>query len=467
MNFDGSYEELLRKFEKDIHYGDCYDVLRRQFLSGGRRCSLYMIDGCTAQDQVSLFLTRMMACQEDNGNPVPFTEVVSRYIPYGEVKMRDHYEDVLNDILSGSPVLFAEGVPAALMIDAREIPQRLTTEPDKERTLRGSHDGFTEILVHNTALLRKRLRNGDLIFEAIKAGVSSQSEVVLCHMDGRVNENYLNILRERIRSCPAEGLVMNQQSLAEYLVKMQIWNPFPRIRQTERPDMASAALLEGKIVLLADNASTAMILPAQFIDFFKEANDYYFPPFVGSFYRMVRVAMVLAAVYLTPFALLVNQYGEHLSPAWDFLLIQDEAEIPLYFQFLLYELLIGMLRMSAINVPNNIGLAISTVSAVIVGEFAVNTGWVTNEVVFFMSFVAITLYAQQNLELGYAFKFTRIAFLTAVALFGIWGFLVLQLLLLIGLASMKTDDGKPYFSPIIPFHPKKLKRLFFRSRIKR
>ena len=391
MFSDGSYEDLLHRFETDIHYGVCYDVLRRQFLSGGRKCTLYMIDGCTAQDEVSLFLTRMMAAGEISGAPRPFSEVLAGYLPYGEVKTRDNYGDVLNDLLSGSPVLFAEGVSAAFMIDAREIPQRVTTEPDKERSLRGSHDGFTEILVHNTALIRKRLRSTDLVLEALKAGVSSKSDVVLCHMAGRVDEDYLASVRERIRACPAEGMVMNQESLAEHLVKVPLWNPFPRIRQSERPDMISAALLEGKIVILVDNASTAMILPARFIDFFKEANDYYFPPFIGSYYRIVRVVMVLIAVFLTPFVLLMNRCQDSLSPFWDFMLLKEPAEIPLYAQFLVYEFLVGMLRMSALNVPNNVGTALSTVSAIIVGDFAVNAGWATREVVLFVSFVAVTL----------------------------------------------------------------------------
>ncbi len=467
MYSDDQYDDLLRKFEKDIHFGVSYDVLRRQFVSGGRRCTLYMIDGCTSQDEVALFLTRMMACPEKDGAPAAFAEVVARYLPYGEVKKRDQYRDILNDLLSGSPVLFAEGVPGALMIDAREIPQRLTTEPDKERSLRGSHDGFTEILVHNTALIRKRLRTPDLIFEALKVGVSTKSEAILCHMEGRVDEKYLDSIRERIRSCPAEGLAMNQEPLAEHLVKVPLWNPFPRIRQSERPDMISAALLEGKVVILVDNASTAMILPARFLDFFKEANDYYFPPFIGSYYRIVRVAMIFIALFLTPFVLLMNRYASSLSSFWDFMLLKEPAEIPLYAQFLVYEFLVGMLRMSALNVPNNVGTALSTVSAIIVGEFAVNAGWASNEVVFFMSFVAVTLYAQQNLELGYTLKYTRILYLTAVELFGVWGFVIFPVLLFTFLALMKTDDGKPYFSPIIPFRPKELKPLFFRSRIKR
>ena len=427
-----------------------------------------MIDGSTAQDEIALLLARLMACPPENdGTPRETGEIVESFMPFGEIKPLPDHARAAEVLLSGVPVLFLEGAAGALMADARSIPQRRTTEPDKERTLRGSHDGFVEILSINSSLLRRRIRSPDLVVENLKAGRTSRSDVLVCYMKGRADEAYLKKLREKIARSGSEGLVMNQESLAEYLVKQRFWNPFPKIRQTERPDMAAAALLEGHVVVMADNASTVMILPARLADFLKEANDYYFPPFVGTYYRWIRGLMMLAAVFLTPLTLLLNTAGIPPSPAWEFLLVNEEAEVPLYFQFLIYEILIGMLRMTALNTPHNIGTVMCIVIGAVVGEFAVSAGWASAETVFLMSFVSVTVFAQQNLELGYALKFVRILLLTVTALGGVWGFLLTPLLLFVLLALTKTDDGRPYLAPILPFRPREFSPLWKRSRIKR
>ena len=454
-------------FEKRVNYGRSYDVFRREFLAGGRECVLYMIDGNTDQDEIALLLTRLMACPApEGGGKREVREILGSFMPFGEIKPLPDPDQAVASFLSGVPVLFLEGY-GALMVDARNIPQRKSTEPDKERTLRGSHDGFVEILSINSALLRRRIHSEDLVIEDLKAGKTFKSDVLVCYMRGRADEAYVESLRKRIAACGSEGLVMNQESLAEYLVKQRFWNPFPKVRQTERPDMAAAAILEGHVVVLVDNASTGMILPARFIDFFKEANDYCFPPFIGSYYRWIRLLMIFTAVFLTPLALLANYNREALSPAWDFILVDKAAEIPLYLQFLFYEFMLGVLRLSALNTPHNVGTVMSIVIGAVVGEFAVSAGWASPEVVYLMSFVSVSVYAQQNLELGYALKFVRILLLTSVALGGLGGFLFSASLLFLGTARMKTDDGKPYLAPLFPFRPKELSPLFKRSRIKR
>ena len=462
-----TFEQQTAAFEKRVNYGVSYDVFRRRFLAGGRRCALYMIDGSTDQDEIALLLSRLMACPAgENGKMAEAREIVDSFMPFGEIKPLPDGEQAVKTFLSGVPVLLMEGC-GPLMVDARNIPQRRTTEPDKERTLRGSHDGFVEILSVNSSLLRRRIHSEDLVIEDLKAGRTFESDVLLCYMRGRADGSYLEKLRERIRSALSEGLVMNQESLSEYLVPQKFWNPFPRIRQTERPDMAAAAILEGHVVVMADNASTVMILPARLADFLKEANDYYFPPFVGTYYRWIRLLMMLTAVSLTPLVLLLNQIRDALSPAWEFLLVNEKAEIPLYFQFLVYEALTGMLRMSALNTPHNVGNVISIVVGAVVGEFAVSAGWASAEVVYLMSFVSVTVYAQQNLELGYALKFIRLLWLTATALLGRAGFFLVPPVILFLLALMRTDDGKPYLAPLLPFRPGELSPLFKRSRIKR
>ena len=188
---------------------------------------------------------------------------------------------------------------------------------------------------------------------------------------------------------------------------------------------------------------------------------------MGSYYRVVRLLMIVIGLFLTPFVLWVNQNQGSLPEAFSILHSEGEAALPLYAQFLAYEFLMSMLRMSAINIPNNIGSAMSLVSGVLLGQFAIDAKWASPHVVFFMAFVAITIYAQQNLEFGYAIKFTRIFLLSTTWIFGGWGLLGGTAGVVLMLATMKTVDGKPYFAPLIPLQPRRLLEMVVRSRIKR
>lgn len=463
MYGDEGFGETLRQFEKLVGYGVSYDVIKREFRAGRHACALYMIDGSTDQTEIALTLQGLMGADE----ALSFAGILDRALPFGEIRMLNNNEEAAELLMAGAPVLFCRGEPGAYAVDARKIPQRETTEPDKERTLRGSHDGFVEILTKNTSLLRRRLRSPDLVLTCLRSGACSKSEVVVAYMQGRADRKLVESIKQKIKDCPAEALAMNQESLAEYLFPQRAWNPFPRVRQTERPDMVAAAILEGKIAVLVDNSSTVMIVPVCFGDFFKEANDYCFPIFVGTYFRLVRVLMIAVGLFLTPFVLWVNQNQGSLPEAFSILYSEGEAALPLYAQFLAYEFLMSMLRMSAINIPNNIGSAMSLVSGVLLGQFAIDARWASPHVVFFMAFVGITIYAQQNLEFGYAIKFVRIFFLCATWLFGGWGLLAAVAVVILIMALMKTIDGKPYFAPLIPFQPGKLRQILMRSRMKR
>ncbi|MBR4865443.1 MAG: spore germination protein [Clostridia bacterium] len=463
MYGDEGFQETIRQFEKMVGFGASYDVIKRDFEAGDHRCFLYMIDGSTDQTEIALTLQGLMGAEKG----IAFTELLARALPFGEIRFLQNADEAAELLMAGAPVMFTQGENGAYAIDARKIPQRETTEPDKERTLRGSHDGFVEVLTKNTSLLRRRLRSPDLVLTCLRSGVSSKSEVVVAYMEGRADKKLVEEIKRRIEECPAEALAMNQESLSEHLFPQKAWNPFPRVRQTERPDMVAAAILEGKIAILVDNCSTAMILPVSFGDFFKEANDYYFPLFVGSYYRVVRVLMIVIGLFLTPFVLWVNQNQGSLPEVFSILYSEGEAALPLYAQFLAYEFLMSMLRMSVINIPNNIGSAMSLVSGVLLGQFAIDAKWASPHVVFFMAFVAITIYAQQNLEFGYAIKFARVFLLTTTWIFGGWGLVGGTVGMVLMLALMKTVDGKPYFAPLIPLQPRRLFEMVVRSRIKR
>ena len=297
------------------------------------------------------------------------------------------------------------------------------------------------------------------------AGNSSQTDIVLCYMNNRVDHEYLNALKARIRNIQVDALTMNQESLAECLYKKKWYNPFPKFKYTERPDTAAAQVLEGDVVILVDNSPAAMITPTSIFDIIEEADDYYFPPITGTYLRLSRMFISILTYFLTPTFLLLMLYPQWIPNGLEFIIIKEQVNVPIIWQFLLLELAIDGLRLAAVNTPNMLSTPLSIMAALVLGEFSVNSGWFNSEIMLYMAFVALASYTQANYELGYAIKFMRILNLILTAAFGIIGYIVAIFILLISVIANKTISGKSYIYPLFPLNIKQLSKRFLRLRL--
>ena len=392
-------------------------------------------------------------------------EMLKKQMPYVEVDISDNLEKIQYGLLSGVVVLFVDGFDQAILIDTRTYPARGISEPSKDKTLRGSKDGFVETLIFNTALIRRRIRDRHLRMEMTNAGKASKTDIVICYMDERVDQTFLEEIRTRIKNIQVDALSMNQQSLVECIFPYKWYNPFPKFKYTERPDTAAAQVLEGNIVILVDNAPNAIILPTSVFDVLEEADDYYFPPITGTYLRISRFITTVLTYLIEPLFLLLMQNKDWIPRALEFIVIKEQIHIPIVFQFLILELAIDGLRLAAVNTPSMLSTPLSILAGIVLGEFAVNSGWFNAEIMLYMSFVAIASYTQPNYEMGYALKFMRIINLILTAIFGLSGFIAGILLLALALATNKTVSKQSYLYPLIPFDWSKLKHLLFRVRL--
>ena len=368
----------------------------------------------------------------------------------------------MGQILSGVWAVFVDGMDQCVLIDQRTYPQRTTSEPDQDKSFRGSRDGFVETMVFNAALIRRRIRSPRLCVEHLEVGETSRTDVAVCYFEGRADPELVNTVRERIAQARVDALTMNQESLAELLVRKRWYNPFPKFKFTERPDAAAAQILEGDVVVLVDNSPAAIILPTTLFDVMEEANDYYFPPITGSYLRLVRFFTTFLTTFLTPVWLLLIQEPERV-PGWlEFILMEEPAQVPPLLQLLILELAIDGLKLAALNTPNILTTSFSMIGAIILGDFAVQSGWFSAEVMLYMAVVAIANYNQPNLELGYALKFMRLILLVATGLLGLWGFVGGAALLFLVLVSNRTISGQCYLYPLVPFNGGELKKKLLR-----
>ena len=322
-----SFQENIEYMNQVLPVQESFDVIQRDMLIGGKKASFYFIDGFTKDETMLKIMTSFFGIQED-AMPEDATAFAQQCIPYVEVDIIGDFDQVLRNILSGVTCLFIDGYEVCIAIDCRTYPARSVEEPDKDKSLRGSRDGFVETIVFNTALMRRRIRDPHLIMEMVEAGQTSRTDIALCYMSDRVDQELLKNVQERIKNLKLDDLRMNQQSLADAMFKRKWFNPFPKFKFTERPDTAAACLLEGKVVIMVDNSPSAMILPTSIFDMIEEANDYYFPTLTGVYLKISRALITILTVFLTPVFLLFMQNPNWLPDVFAFVAVKDTVNYP-------------------------------------------------------------------------------------------------------------------------------------------
>ena len=459
-----SLQQTMSYMNEHMSPDTSFDIVYRVIEVGGRQACIYFIDGF-CKDELMMKILQYFLDLKSADMPENVHEMAKKATPYVEVDLKDSWDDILYSILSGVFALFIDGYDRCVLIDSRTYPARGVDEPDKDKTLRGSKDGFVETIVFNTALIRRRIRSTELRMEMLNAGVSSRTDIVLCYMDNRVDHAFLDKVKERIQNIQVDALTMNQESLAECLYQRRWYNPFPKFKFTERPDVASAQVLEGDIVILVDNSPSAMIIPTSIFDIVEEADDYYFPPITGTYLRLTRFIISILTYIMTPTFLLLMENPQWVPESFRFIMLKEESNIPLIAQFLILELAIDGLKLAAINTPNMLSTPLSVMAALVLGEFSVNSGWFNSEVMLYMAFVALANYTQQNYELGYALKFMRIINLILTAIFGLFGYIAAIIIFVLAIVCNKTLSDKSYIYPVLPFNPRQLAKRLFRLRL--
>ena len=462
------YRENVRVLDGLLGVGRSCDMVSRDYLIGGRRARLWVVDGFGSDSILERMGAFWLTLKPEN--VVGLTEMqdfLDRYITFSESNVTFDISDAVTSVFLGKSLLAVEGLAGVALMDAKGYPSRSVHEPPDGKVLRGSHDGFVEAVVPNMALLRRRIRDPHLTMEGHKVGSRTHNDAVLCYLDDKVDQDLLRKLRGKLLGLDVRSLSMAQESLAEAIRPKQWYNPFPKVRYTERPDAAAASIMEGSIVLMVDNSPSVMILPTGFFDFTQESNDYYFPPLVGTYLRVLRVTVFLLSLFITPAWYLMVSEPNRL-PGWlNFLSSPEPVSLSLLSQLLVVEFLIDVLKLASLNTPDSLSNSFSMLGALVLGDFAVQAGWLGPEVLVYMAFVSVAGFAQPSYELGYAFKRLRVALLLATAAFDVWGFCLGVVGIFVLLCTTKPLVGKGYLYPLVPFNGKALLRLLVREPISR
>ena len=456
---ENGYKRHVEEIASALRVDESFDIVRRYLSVGEDEVCFFYVDGFTKDSEMQRLMQFMLTKTEIDG-----LESLIRTIPYIEVEGAEKASDIVRGVLSGQTAILSSAFPgSAVLVDARTYPARTTAEPDTDRVMQGARDGFVETLVMNTALIRRRIRDPALTMRHFNLGGSSATDVVMCYMEGVADKKLVESVAEKLSSIKPRGMCLGYQSLSESLIRRGWLNPFPKIRTTERPDAAAAQALEGSVLIICDTTPQVMILPTSVFDYIQQTDDYYFPPLTGTYLRLVRTAILLLSVIITPLWYLCVEYSSTLPEPLLFLVPDDPGALPIILQLFLVEAALDGLKIASMNTPDMLSNSLSVVGALILGDYAVGVGWLCEDVILYMAFVAIANFAQQNAELGYAFKYVRVIMLLLVYFLGVWGFGIGFLIFAVLLATNRTVSGaRGYLYPLIPFDPKALLHLLFR-----
>ncbi|MGM9680160.1 MAG: spore germination protein [Eubacteriales bacterium] len=457
----GDFEKDAAAFDKLVGFGSCFDLKKRPIEVGGKKGYFWYASSLANDLLIEQMLSHYLLLKGELPDSAEMFRTSA--VPAGDVTLVEDLSAGADEVLSGNSALMIEGMDRMIVTDTKSVPSRGVGEPESDKVLRGSRDGFVENLIENVAILRRRLCVQGLRIQKFSVGNRAKSNVALLSIDGLADDQYVKKLADKLSSIQTDSLTMGQESLAECLLHKAWYNPFPKFRYTERPDAVSAMLLEGSVAILCDNSPQAMILPTAIFDFLQESDDFYFPPLVGGYLRILRMTVFLIALLLTPTWYLLTMHPEWVPKVFSFILIEDRGYLPILVQLLLVEFTIDGLKLASMNTPDVLSGSLSIVAGLIIGDFAIEVGWLVPEVILYMAFAAMANFTQPSYELGYAFKFMRILLLILTALFDWVGFVAGLILIVLFISLNKTPDGsRSYLYPLIPWNGRALLRQFIR-----
>jgi stage V sporulation protein AF len=461
---------VSKRLKENVHFlrnelgvDKSFDVIQLDVNYAEIEMSLFLVDGFVKDDILHYLMKILADLTKEQLETNTLEKLVKTYIPYVEVETTDDLNNVVDTVLAGPTALVVEGIDKVILIDARTYPVRGPQEPDMERVVRGSRDGFVETLVFNTALTRRRIRDRTLRMEYLQVGRRSKTDIVVCYIEDIADPDYVLRVKESISKIDTDGLPMADKTIEEFVAGRH-WNPYPMVRYTERPDTAATHLYEGHVCIIVDGSPSVLITPTTFWHHMQHAEEYRNKPIVGAYLRMVRFFAVWASIFMLPLWYLFAVEPNLLPEAMSFIGPNDPGKVPLYLQFLIVEIGIDVLRMAAIHTPSALATALGLVAALMIGQVAVEVGLLTNEVMLYLAIAAIGTFATPSYEMSLANRIYRIGLLTVTAIFHTPGFIVGIFLWIIALSRMKSF-GVPYLWPFIPFNARALRDVIFRSPI--
>lgn len=458
-----SVNEIENYMKQRVGLGISFDLGVRKLKILKKDVHIYYVNGLCDTRFIIQLLNGLIEINDKEKLSTNLYKVIYNRLLNQSVQPIKKLDELVDLVLSGQIVVVMDGENTALVVDVRNYPGRAPQEPDTEKVVRGSRDGFVENIILNTALTRRRIRDERLRFEMLKVGERSKTDVTLGYLEDVADADLLNILRKEIKAIELDGIPMADKTIEEFILK-QGFNFFPLVRYTERADVAAAHILEGHVIIYCDTSPSVIITPTTFFHHVQHAEEFRESPIMGTFLRWVRFVGILTSIMLLPLWLLFVLEPSLLPERLSFIGPNEQTNIPIILQIFLADIGIEFLRLAAIHTPSPLSTAMGLIAAVLIGQIAISVGLFVPEVILYVAVSGIGTFVTPSYELSMANKMVRLSLLLLVAIFHTPGFVVGITLLLILLAHTRSLNT-PYFWPFLPFEPKGFLQIIFRRSI--
>ncbi|MBS4176458.1 spore germination protein [Lederbergia citrea] len=448
---DKDLDNLENFFKKRVGLGTSFDIGQRKLVILKKRVDIYYVNGLTDSIYIIQIIKELVNLNNNEKPTKKIYELIENRLVHESVEKVNTLDEMVDQVLSGLIAVVIEGEETALIIDVRSYPGRQPEEPDTEKVVRGSRDGYVENIVVNTALTRRRIRDERLRFEIIKVGERSKADVAIGYIDGIANPDLIETIKKELKAIDIDGITMADKTIEEFVMK-QGYNPYPLVRYTERADVGSIHLLEGHVLIFIDTSPSVIITPTTFFHHVQHAEEYRQSPAVGTFVRWTRFLGIWASIFLLPLWFLFVLEPSMLPEKLAFIGPNKESEIPLIIQLLSADLGVEFLRIAAIHTPTPLSTAMGLIAAVLIGQIAVDVGLFNSEVILYISLAAIGTFCTPSYELSVANKMVRMLLLILVAIFKAPGLIIGTTLYILFLAWLRPLNA-PYLWPVLPFNP--------------
>lgn len=375
-------------------------------------------------------------------------ENFKRTIFISKIEETNSMEKIIDRLPNGMVALFMEGINIGYTVEISKWAKRNIEEPGSESVVRGPKEGFIEDISVNKVLIRRILRNNNLVFEDYILGKQTRTPVSLAYIKGIVNEDVLDEVRKRLEKINIDAIL--ESGYIEELIEDSPRSMFSTIGNVEKPDIIAAKILEGRVAILTDGTPHVLTIPKLFVEGLMASEDYYLRPYYASFLRILRYFAMIMTVYLPGAFVALQLYHQEMIPTS--LLIsaagaREGVPLPIVIEVFLLTLALELTKESGLKLPKNIGNTVSIVGALILGQAAVQAGIVSGLTVIVVSASAISEFIIPELVQGIVvLRFIIILLGGASGLYGVTcGFMIIT-------AYMVSLDsfGVPYCWPIAP-----------------
>ncbi len=460
--------ENITYLNATFHINEASDILVRNINIGKTKAYWIGVNGLVANDILQYIFSDILDFSYTEDEEVKDLEnFMNSKIGYCQAELSDSFDKILKSVLSGPSALFVDGFDSAIILDCRNYPGRSVDEPDVELVTKGAKDSFTESLVSNTALIRRRVRTCDLIFKRISVGNESKTDISIGYIKGKSDTALVDKVITTLENADISNITMGNKSVEELLLKKRWFNPMPSMISTQRPDVVASYLAEGYICVVCDASPYVLILPTTIFQYTQSPEDYYKTPAMGNYIRLIRFICLITSLFLMPLFLMFGSIRDSL-PDWFSGFVGDEMPFIRMFIYVMFvELGLDLFKYACAHSFSGFSNSLSIVGGLIIGDIATTLNWASTEILFYEAVTLLATMALPYVEFGDGIRLYRLFLILTTALGGflgnsVLGFIIGLIMVFVSLATTKTFGGKSYFWPLYPFNLKALKTLLFR-----